>query len=135
MVAIQPDEQTQINFLDEIRGPLNGVTLRGLDIPEALWGAAIFGVTLTGPDPGTIRQRQIPWSIPLVFKQGRVNIRGLSSSTITLGNFYMLYQKTQGYPVQVPQIPVAPADEDFFLLANDGVTILRSNGNVNLRPR
>jgi len=133
MVALQPLEQTQIDFLDEIRGPLDGVTLRGLDVPEALWGRAIFGVTLTGPDPGTIRQRQIPWTLPLVFKQGRVNIRGLSSATVTLGNFYMRYQ-VLGYLLQVPQIPVAPADGDFFLLANDGVTILRSNGNVNMRP-
>jgi len=133
MVALQPDELTQIDFLDEIRGPLDGVTLRGLDVPEALWGTAIFGVTLTGPDPGTIRQRQIPWTLPLVFKQGRVNIRGLSSATVTLGNFYMRYQ-VLGYLLQVPQIPVAPSDEEFFLLANDGVTILRSNGNVNLRP-
>ena len=133
MVALQPDELTQIDFLDEIRGPLDGVTLRGLDVPEALWGTAIFGVTLTGPDPGTIRQRQIPWTLPLVFKQGRVNIRGLSSATVTLGNFYMRYQ-VLGYLLQVPQIPVAPSDEEFFLLANDGVTILSSNGNVNLRP-
>ena len=35
MVALQPDEQTQIDFLDEIRGPLDGVTLRGLKVPRS----------------------------------------------------------------------------------------------------
>jgi len=120
MVALQPDEQTQIDFLDEIRGPLDGVTLRGLNVPPALWGTAIFGWTLTGPDPGTIRQRQIPWTIPLVFKQGRVNIRGLSSKTITLGNFYMRYQ-VLGYLLQVPQIPAVTATD--CLLSNAGVDL------------
>ena len=134
MVALQPDEQTQIDFLDEIRGPLDGVTLRGLNVPPALWGTSYFGITLTGPDPGTIRQRQIPWNMPLVFKQGRVNIRGLSSGTVILGNFYMRYQ-VLGYLLQVPQVEAFRPTGDFFLLTNDGVTILRSNGNVNLRPR
>jgi len=134
MVALQPDEQAQIDFLDEIRGPLDGVTLRGLNVPEALWGTAYFGITLTGPDPGTIRQRQIPWNIPLVFKQGRVNIRGLASKTVILGNFYMRYQ-VLGYLLQVPQVEAFRPAGDFFLLSNDGVTILRSDGNVNLRPR
>jgi hypothetical protein len=134
MVALQPDELVQIDFLEEIRGLLDGVTLRGLNVPPALWGTSLWGVALTGPDPGTIRQRQIPWNIPLVFKQGRVNIGGFSSKTIALGNFYMRYQ-VLGYLLQVPQIPAAPPEEGFWLLANDGVTILRSNGGVNLTPR
>ena len=133
MVALQSDEQIQVDFLDEIRGPLDGVTVRGLNVPPALWGTAIFEITLTGPDPGTIRQRQLPWHLPLVFKQGRVNIRGLSSRTICLGNFYMRYQ-VLGYLLQVPQVEAFRPTGDFFLLSNDGLTILRSNGNVNMRP-
>ena len=89
-------------------------------MPEALWGTSFFGITLTGPDPGTIRQRQIPWNIPLVFKQGRVNIRGLASKTVILGNFYMRYQ-VLGYLLQVPQVEAFRPTGDFFCCRTTGL--------------
>jgi hypothetical protein len=137
MVALPPGEQVQIDFLNEVGQNLDGVAVAGYVIPQAYWGDGtwgndIWGGTWLGPDQGTIRQRQIPWTTPLVFKQGTVNIRGLSSSGIVLGNLYLRYQ-VQGYLLEVQQFPVALGG-GAFLLANDGITILRNNTAVNLRP-
>jgi len=131
MVALPPGEQVQINFLTETRDVPDGVAVAGLVVPVAIWGQAIWGVTWTGPDSGVIRQRQIPWTVPLVFKQGRVNMRGLSSAGLAIGNLYLRFQ-VQGNMQEVPQIPPDPMAD--FLLANDGVTILRDNRIVNLTP-
>jgi hypothetical protein len=132
MVALPPGQSVQVNFLDETRVNLDGVTLAGFVIEPSLsspWGGPIF----TGPDTGVIRQRQIPWTVPLVFKQGSVNIRFVADPNIVIGNFYMRYQ-ILGYLLEVPQIPAATPAGEFWLLANDGVTILRNNGPINLRP-
>lgn len=132
MVALPPGQQVQVNFLNETRVNLDGVAIAGLQIEASLsspWGGPIY----TGPDTGVIRQRQVPWTVPLIFKQGSVNVRGNSDPGIVVGNFYMRYQ-ILGYLLEVPQIPAATPTDLSFLLANDGVTILRNNGPVNLRP-
>jgi hypothetical protein len=133
MVALPPEESVQVDFLNEVRAPIDGYTMPGFIIPEGVWGQAIWGTTYLGPDSGLIRQRQVMWTQPIVFKQGRVNIRGVCSSGITLGNFYMRVQ-VDGYLQEIPQIAPAAAVGDFFLVANDGFTNLRNNGPVNLRP-
>ena len=124
MVALPPGQQMQINFLNETRGILNGVAIAGFDIPPALYGQAIFGQTFLGPDSGVIRQRRVPWTAPIIFKQGSVNIRGVSDPGIIVGNFYMRYQ-ILGYMLEEIYIP--PAGEN-LLLANDGFTVLTING-------
>jgi hypothetical protein len=138
MVALPPGEQVQIDFLNEVRENLDGVAVAGYVIPDAywgdgIWGNDIWGNTWIGPDLGSIRQRQIPWTKPLVFKQGTVNIRGLASASMVLGNLYLRYQ-VQGYLLEVQQFPLPLGSNDGFLLANDGITILRNNTLVNLSP-
>lgn len=135
MVALQPTELIRVMFLNEVGAPLDGVTVNGYVIPTVNWGSGYFDQTLVGPDNGAIRQRLLPWSKPLVFKQGTVNLRGLSSSTIIIGNLYLRYQIT-GYVLEVLQVPPEPTDDEIFFVANDGVTIIRDNtGNINIRPR
>jgi hypothetical protein len=132
MVALPPGQSIQVDFLDETRVNLDGVTIAGFVIEPSLsspWGGPIF----TGPDTGVIRQRQIPWTVPLVFKQGSLNVRFVADPNIVIGNFY-IHDLVAGYMIQVPQIPAATPADQVFLLANDGVTILRNNGPINLRP-
>jgi hypothetical protein len=132
MVALPPGESVQVDFLNEIRANLDGVRVDGLVIPPSYFGEAQWGVTFISPDSGTIRQRQLDWTTPIVFKQGTVNIRGNSSPGIVIGNLYLRYE-ILGYLLERPQTPDAPFGGVPFLLSNDGVTVLQSNNLTRLR--
>lgn len=107
MIALQPEEQCQINFLNETRNALSGYTMTGLVIPPFSLGTTQLGPPAwVGPDSGVIRQKLVWWDKPLIFKQGSINIRGLSSGTVVIGNFYARYQ-IGGYLIEVPQILAA----------------------------
>ncbi len=132
MVALMPEENIQVDFLDEVRANLDGVRIDGLVIPPSYFGEAQWGVSFISPDSGTIRQRQLPWTTPITFKQGTVNIRGNSSPSIVIGNLYLRYE-ILGYMLEIPQIPAAPFGGVPFLLSNDGMTVLQSNNLTRLR--
>jgi hypothetical protein len=104
-IALPPSESVQVDFLNEVRQNLDGVTLAGWNVPQALWGTGIWGYTVVGPASGAYMQRQLPWSQPLVFKQGIFNIRGNSSASMVIGNLYFRYQ-ILGYMMQ--GLPNAP---------------------------
>ena len=119
-----------------MRNPVDGLTIYGLVIPEAIWGQMILGQTYAGPDPGSIRQRAMPWTIPVVFKQGSLNLRALASPTLTIGNWYARLE-IASYILEIPQIPAPPfpySQGSSFLLGNDGMTILGANTLTNLEP-
>jgi hypothetical protein len=104
-VALPPGESVQVDFLNEIGQNLDGVTLAGWNVPQALWGTGLFDYTVAGPASGAYMQRILPWSQPLVFKQGVFNIRGNSSTGLVIGNLYFRYQ-ILGYMMQ--GLPNAP---------------------------
>jgi hypothetical protein len=104
-LALPIAESVQVNFLNEVRQNLCGVTLAGWNVPQALWGHSTLDYTIAGPASGAYMQRLLPWYQPIVFKQGIFNIRGNSSAGLVLGNIYFPYQ-ILGYAMQ--GLPNAP---------------------------
>lgn len=98
-IALPTQAAVQINFLNEVRQPLDGVTLSGWGTNQPLWGTGIYGYTVGGAYSGAFMQRGLSWSRPLVFKQGVFNIRGASDPDLVLGNLYFRYQ-VLGYFMQ-----------------------------------
>jgi hypothetical protein len=98
-IALPVGASVQVDFLNEVGQNLDGVTLAGWNVPQALWGTGLFDYTVAGPASGAYMQRMLPWSQPLVFKQGVFNIRGNSSGDLVIGNLYFRYQ-VLGYMMQ-----------------------------------
>jgi hypothetical protein len=104
-VALPVGQSVQVDFLNEVGQNLDGVTLAGWNVPQALWGTGLFDYTIAGPASGAYMQRMLPWSQPLIFKQGVFDIRGNSSADLVIGNLYFRYQ-ILGYMMQ--GLPNAP---------------------------
>lgn len=95
-LAVGGDPMT-VSFVDD-----HGVILDQQPLPTnpaSLWGSMIWGVGIWGGMSGIFVQRQIPWSKPLVFKQGQVQVTGPSNYAVRIGNIYMRYQQL-GYQLQ-----------------------------------
>lgn len=79
------------SFLNENQNTLNSVNITGGGTPT-IWGNFIWGQVNWLGTLFNLQQLQIPWTIPIVFKQGYVNISGASFFGFKIGNLYLKYQ-------------------------------------------
>jgi hypothetical protein len=56
------------------------------------WGAVTWGSFTWGSASGYFKQRRVPWSAPVIFKQVSVQCAGASQAGFAIGNMYAGYQ-------------------------------------------
>lgn len=88
------------SFLNEIGTVLNQVQITGPGGTPAIWGSFNWGGALWGSVVGQFREYNIPWTAPIVFKQGSILVVGASQGSFALGNLYLKYQPL-GYLLNV----------------------------------
>lgn len=57
-----------------------------------LWGSAVWGSFVWGGLANPMQPRQIPWSIPIVFRRLKIAITGDSAAQTRLGDLFLRYQ-------------------------------------------
>lgn len=94
---ILPTSQA-INILamDEDGNTLDNIALSGSGMTGAIWNSFNWGAGIWGGVISPFREYQLPWKLPLVFKQMTVRISGASQAGFAIGNLYARYQ-TLGY--------------------------------------
>lgn len=98
---IPPQQQLAIQASDERGVGLNVQTLLAPLAPPTIWGGFIWGFAPWGSAEAGFYQRPVNWSQPLVFKQIKFLVTGVSAPGFALGNLYLKYQPL-GYLLQVP---------------------------------
>lgn len=88
-------EDDQGNVIDQ-------VTMLSEDTNPSIWGVAVWGVGLWGSAP-KMRQRQIYWTEPLIFKQLSLRLSGNSDDDVKIGNLYLNFQQL-GYDLPYPEV-------------------------------
>ena len=78
-------------FLDQDDAVVDSITI-AITGTSTVWGAFVWGASPWGGALTKLRQRQIPWSKPIVFRRGKLDITGDSSSGLILGDMFMRYQ-------------------------------------------
>lgn len=106
MMMLPGGTSVAVSFLDEDGDTLNLVDVFGaLAGNPPLWGSVEWGSFIWGGQAASyLKQFRIPWTAPLVFKQGFLQITGLSAPGLALGNVYMGYQ-ILGYLLQDLPVP------------------------------
>lgn len=97
-IALPINSTITVQALDEDNNDLDTVTINGPSGTPSVWGTMIWGTSAWGGPNTAFAQLQIPWSLPLVFKQASIRISGSSASGLAIGNMYLRYQP-QGYLV------------------------------------
>jgi hypothetical protein len=93
MIALPAGQQISIGFNSDEEGILDSQILFGISSPVALYGQGAWGQGFWGGGGGPILvQRQVPWAVPLVFKQGWLTMSGLCQPGVMLGNANLRYQ-------------------------------------------
>lgn len=67
--------------------------LVGPTVAASIWGSFTWGADPWGSAGGAFRQVNVPWSVPLVFKQMTLRITTDSQPGYVLGNMYLRYQE------------------------------------------
>ncbi len=78
--------------------PLNtvGIVTAGM---ATIWGAFNWGAAPWSGGQAALRQYQVPWTNPLVFKQATQTLTGVSTAGVKIGNSYFKHQQL-GYLLQ-----------------------------------
>ena len=65
----------------------------GISAPSTIWGQFIWGQARWGTlGYAPLVQRQMNWSVPLVFKQAAFTVNGNCGPGVAIGNLYLRYQ-------------------------------------------
>jgi len=89
-----------ISFINEIGTTLNQIQLSGPGSSPMIWGSSDWGAAVWGGIVGYLREYNIPWTTPIIFKQGSILVVGASQASFAIGNLYMKYQPL-GYLLNV----------------------------------
>ncbi|MEK6591555.1 MAG: hypothetical protein AABZ67_00600 [Pseudomonadota bacterium] len=98
MMQLPAQQQVDCSFQDEDGTVLNSVSLFNSASAGPVWGSFTWGAATWG-STSVLKQRQIPWEKPLVFKQGSLLLHGNSSGQVRIGNLYMRFEQL-GYLLQ-----------------------------------
>lgn len=98
MSSLPPGASYTISANDEEGSPIGVVTLVAIGT-NTPWGNFLWGAALWGGVQGVMKQRQVEWTDPLVFKQASLSISGLSEASVQLGNNYFRIEEL-GYLLQ-----------------------------------
>jgi len=80
-----------VSFMDQDDAVIDSVVIAITGSPT-LWGSFVWGASPWGGALTKLRKRQIPWSIPVVFQRGKLDVTGDSSTGTILGDMFMRYQ-------------------------------------------
>lgn len=94
--ALPPTQQITVLALDEDQNTLDTLVLLGVATGGSVWGTLVWGSGVWGGNSAPLKQKQLPWSVPLVFKQMGMRMTGDSIPGLAIGNLYLKYQ-TLGY--------------------------------------
>lgn len=86
-------------FLDEFSSVIDSVNLAGSGAAATIWGAFTWGAAPWLGGVGVFKQRSIFWHIPIVVKQGSIQLSGNSVAGLIVGNLYIRYQEL-GYVLE-----------------------------------
>jgi hypothetical protein len=79
-----------VSFSDESGAVLNEVSVLNPTPANApQWGSATWGQFVWGSIASYFIQYRVPWTTPLIFKQGTVTVAGASQPGQAIGNLYM----------------------------------------------
>lgn len=78
-------------FLDQDDAVIDSVVM-AITGAATLWGSFVWGASPWGGALTKLRQKQIPWSAPIVFRRGKLDVTGDSSSGVILGDMFFRYQ-------------------------------------------
>ncbi len=99
-MAMPSGQTISLSFVNEVGTVLNQVTISVPGAGPAVWGSFTWGAAVWGAVTGFFRQYNIPWTAPIIFKQGSLIVVGASQGGMKLGNLYLKYQPL-GYLLNV----------------------------------
>jgi hypothetical protein len=99
-LSLPPGQVVGVTFTNEIGTILNQVQINSTSSGAAVWGGFNWGSAAWSAGGGTFWQYNIPWTGPVIFKQGQVQFAGASQSGFAIGNLYLRYQPL-GYLLNV----------------------------------
>jgi len=91
MISLPFGTQCNVVAQDEEGGVLDQVLLLSDQVAGGVWGTAVWG-SFTWGSSHSLKQRQIAWTEPLVFKQLGIQLNGGSDADVRIGNLYMRYE-------------------------------------------
>lgn len=92
MCSLPAGGQLTVIVADDTDSPIDQVFCPPVDA-QAQWGAFNFGSGTWTRNLSAFRQRQIPWSKPITFKQMFLKCSGPSQQGVKLGNWYVTVQR------------------------------------------
>lgn len=97
--AFPATTSVNVSALDDNASVLDTVNMIGTGTATT-WGAFTWGAAPWSTGSGIFRQRSIQWHVPIVFKQGTIQITGTSLFSLILGNIYIRHQEL-GYTIEL----------------------------------
>lgn len=91
-MALPGGQSVGVSFFNEIGTGLNQVQVTASGATAAVWGSFNWGAAVWGSVTGQYREYNIPWTAPIIFKQGSLLFVGSSQESFAIGNLYMKYQ-------------------------------------------
>lgn len=98
-VAIQPATSINVSFTNETGEVLDSLSIAGPPNAPTIWGQFNWGQAKWGSPLGDLRQWRCNWHMPLVFKQGQIQLTGVSGGAVSVGNLYTQVTRL-GYRMQ-----------------------------------
>lgn len=100
-VALALPAQNTVTVLatNEVGSTLNSTSVTGAAAAGPAWDSVVWGAFVWQAATGSLRQYDLPWSAPLVFKQSSFILSGFSMAALAVGNVYMKYRPL-GYRLQ-----------------------------------
>lgn len=88
-----PQTQVTVIALDEGGDVLDTVFMAGSGATATVWGSFVWGQAPWLGGAGFFQQRRVAWHVPIVWKQGTIQVNGGSLNGLILGNFYLKFQQ------------------------------------------
>lgn len=98
-LALPPGSQGTLGVFNEAGVQLDQLTIMGPTANPTGWGSFNWGQAPWGAPLGFFAQYDLPWHLPLVFKQMYLTLNGYLTAGMMFGNLYYRYQ-TLGYRLQ-----------------------------------
>ena len=93
MLALPAAAQVSVGCTADDGTILDSVIIFGISAPSTIWGQFIWGQARWGTlGYAPLVQRQMNWSVPLVFKQAAFTVSGNCGPGVAIGNLYLRYQ-------------------------------------------
>lgn len=94
-----PQAQATVVAMDELGAVLDTVFMAGSGTAGTFWGSFTWGGAPWLGTGGAFQQRKIRWNLPVIFKQGSLQVTGNSLNGLALGNFYFKFEEL-GYLIE-----------------------------------